>query len=268
MFGREPIWFAPRRDRDNTMKRHIVAASVLALSAVALSGCVGVSVTAQERPIDRAFSDFTTRTELNARMLGDDPRLFANVSTTVVEGRVHLAGTVNSDAERQRAQQLAYATPGVTEVINNIEVTSTGGLIETVDDRWISGQVRAAILSDGGIRDSNYTIDTQNSVVYIMGIAQSETELTRVLNHASGVRGVRQVVNYAVLKDDPRRVQPMAAPVLDYTQPQASNAQPPVLSDDVGRGVAEGSYLPKPVEVTPMPADSGNATGAPRPLIR
>lgn len=250
------------------MKRRILLAGAVVLSATTLSGCVGVNVTAQERPLDRAFADFSTRTELNARMLAEDPRLFANVSTVVLEGRVHLAGTVDTDAERQRAQQLAMATPGVGDVINNIEVTrSGGGLLETVDDRWISGEIRAAILTDGTIRDSNYTIDTQNNVVYIMGIAQDEAELSKVLKHAATVRGVRQVVNYAVMKDDPRRQQ--AAPALDYTLPQTSRAEPPVLSNETTQGVAQsGGAMPKPVEVTPLPTDPSKATGAPKPLLR
>jgi osmotically-inducible protein OsmY len=251
------------------MNRNLFAVSAIVLSSVALSGCVGVNVTAQERPLERAFSDFGTRTELNARMLAEDPRLFANVSTVVLEGRVHLAGTVNNEAERQRAQQLAMATPGVSEVINNIEVTQSGGILETVDDRWISGQVRAAILTDGTIRDSNYTIDTQNNVVYVMGIAQNEAELGKVLNHAASVRGVRQVVNYAVLKDDARRQAVDApAPVYDYTATQTSRTQPPVLSDEPARGVAQGGAMPAPVDVTPLPSDPSQATGAPRPLLR
>jgi osmotically-inducible protein OsmY len=253
------------------MKRTLLAAGAVVLSAVTLSGCVGVNVTAQERPFDRAFADFSARTDLNARMLAEDPRLFADVSTTVLEGRVHLAGTVASEAQRQRAQAMASAVPGVVEVINNIEVTQSGGLLETVDDRWIAGQVRAAILTDGTIRDSNYTIDTQNNVVYVMGIAQDEIELQRVLNHAASVRGVRQVVNYAVLKDDPARQRPVAspAPVYDYTRPQATNAEPPVLSNDINQGLAQsGGAMPQPVEVTPLPADPSRATGAPRPLLR
>ena len=254
------------------MNRELLAVSAIVLSSVALSGCVGVNVTAQERPLERAFSDFGTRTELNARMLAEDPRLFANVSTVVLEGRVHLAGTVGSDAERQRAQQLAMATPGVAEVINNIEVTQSGGILETVDDRWISGQVRAAILTDGSIRDSNYTIDTQNNVVYVMGIAQNEAELSKVLTHAASVRGVRQVVNYAVLKDDARRQAVEApaapAPVYDYTATQSSQTLPPVLSNEPARGVAQSGAMPVPVDVTPLPSDPSQATGAPRPLLR
>jgi osmotically-inducible protein OsmY len=253
------------------MKRDRLAAAAVLLSAITLSGCVGVNVTAQERPFDRAFADFSARTDLNARMLAEDPRLFANVSTTVLEGRVHLAGSVNTEAERQRAQQLAYAAPGVVEVINNIQVAQGGGILETVDDRWIAGQVRAAILTDGTIRDSNYTIDTQNNVVYIMGIAQDDAELRKVLNHAAAVRGVRQVVNYAVLKDDPSRQRTVTAPdaVFDYTQPQAAANEPPILSDELNQGVAGANgALTKPVEVAPLPADPTRATGSPLPLIR
>jgi osmotically-inducible protein OsmY len=264
-------WSGLQQQESQIMKRNLLAASAIIVSALTLSGCVGVNVTAQERPFDRALSDVSTRAELNTRMLTEDPRLFANVSTTVLEGRVHLAGTVNDEMERQRAQQMAQSLPGVVEVINNIEVTKGGGILATIDDRWISGEVRAAILSDGAIRDSNYTIDTQNNVVYVMGIAQNEVELQKVLNHAARVRGVRQVVNYAVLKDDPRRQGP-TTPVYDYTRPQTSAVEPPVLSEDTARGVAQSGppagALPKPVDVTPLPLDPSQATGAPRPLLR
>jgi osmotically-inducible protein OsmY len=267
--------------------RVVLIAGVCA-AATGLSGCVGVSVTAQERPFLKALDDFSARTDLNARLLAEDPLLFANVSTTVVEGRVHLAGTVASPEQRERAQQLAWTSPNVREVINNIEVTRSGGILETAGDRWISGQVRARILSDSGIRDSNYTIDTQNNVVYIMGIAQSSDELDRVLSHAAVVPGVAQVVNYAVLKDDPRRFD-APAPEAPREAPSASStfwapdteaetlvvspAQPPVLTDDRGGGLASstppGGFAPEPVEVQQLPSqDDGQATGKPRSLLR
>ena len=175
------------------------------LAAFALSGCVGISLNTQERSFSHALDDFNTRTELNARLLGESPSLFANVSTTVIEGRVHLSGTVPTNDDRIKAARLAWATPNVREVVNDIEVTETGGLGDIARDRWISAQVRSRILTDGAIRDINYTIDTQNKVVYVLGIAQDQTELDRVLQHARSVDEVRRVVNYALLKDDPRR---------------------------------------------------------------
>lgn len=179
--------------------------TVLVLLAFALTGCVGVALTTQERSLSNAVDDFNTRTELNARLLGESASLFANVSTTVIEGRVHLSGTVPTNEERLTATRLAWATPNVREVVNDIEVTEAGGLGDVARDRWISTQVRSRILTDGAIKDINYTIDTQNKVVYVHGIAQSQAELERVITHARSVPDVRRVVNYALLKDDPRR---------------------------------------------------------------
>lgn len=175
------------------------------LLAASLSGCIGLSLQPEERPLSRAVDDFNAQTELNARLIAEDPALFANVNTTVIEGRVHLSGTVPTNEERLTASRLAWATAHVREVVNDIEVTELGGLGDVARDRWISAQVRARILTDGAIRDVNYTVETQNSVVYILGIAQSQVELDRVLAHARTVPDVRRVVNYALLKDDPRR---------------------------------------------------------------
>lgn len=186
------------------------------IAALVLNGCVGVALDPQERPFSKAVDDFNTRTELNARLLGEDPSMFANVSTTVIEGRVHLSGTVPTEEERRKATQLAWATPNVVEVVNDIEVTDQSGLADTARDRWISAKVRAGILADTSIRDVNYTIDTQNRVVFILGIAQDRAELDRVIAHARSVDGVDRVVNYAVLKDDPRR---FAEPAGSYVHP-------------------------------------------------
>jgi osmotically-inducible protein OsmY len=177
---------------------------VIALGA-SLSGCVGVSLNTEERSFSNAVDDFNTRTELNARLLGQSAAMFANVSTSVIEGRVHLSGNVPRDEDRLTATRVAWAAPNVREVINDIEVTNEPDLLDTARDRWINTQVRTALLTDGAIKDINYTIDTQNRTIYVLGIAQDQAELDRVLAHARSVAGARRVVNYALLKDDPRR---------------------------------------------------------------
>ncbi len=184
-----------------TMTRILIA---IVLSA-SLTGCVGVSLTTEERSFSNAVGDFNARTDLNARLLAQGPELFTNVATSVIEGRVHLSGTVPTNEDRLTATRLAWGTPNIKEVVNDIEVTNEGDLLDTVRDRWINTQVRARILSDAAIKDINYTINTQNRTIYILGIAQDQAELDRVLVHARSVPEARRVVNYALLKDDPRR---------------------------------------------------------------
>jgi osmotically-inducible protein OsmY len=178
---------------------------LLAAAAVSLQACVGVSLDPGERPFSKAVDDLNTKAELNARLLSESAKLYGNVSTSVIEGRVHLAGNVPTDEERLKATEIAWATPNVVEVVNDIEVLERASITDVARDRWISTKVRAQILSDNSIRDVNYTIDTQNRVVFILGIAQDRAELERVIKHARSVENVERVVSYAVLKDDPRR---------------------------------------------------------------
>ena len=95
--------------------------------------------------------------------------------------------------------------PGVREVINEINIRDRGDLLHYLKDLRITGQLRFELLRDLAIKDINYSIETQNAVVFLMGIAQDKAELDRVTNHARNISGVTRVVSYAVLKDDPKR---------------------------------------------------------------
>lgn len=183
------------------LKRYLVVIA----ATLSLGGCLGVQVNTQERSFFTALDDLNMQIELNARLIGESGALFANVNSTVIEGRIHVSGTVPSPDQRILVTRIAWSIPRVTEVVNDIEVTIATGLADTALDRWTTAQVRSLILSDISVRDSNYTIDTESAVVYIHGIAQNHTEMERVLVHARSVSEAKRVVNYALLKDDPRR---------------------------------------------------------------
>ena len=178
---------------------------VLALT-VQLAGCVGIQLNPQERNFLAAVDDLNIQTEFNARLIGESGALFANVNSTVIEGRLHITGTVPAQADRQKVTRIAWTIPAVKEVVNDIEVTSETGLVEAARDRWITAQLRALMIGDSRIRDSNYAIDTENSIIYLNGIAQNREELERVMGYAKSVTEARQVVSYVIMKDDPRRV--------------------------------------------------------------
>lgn len=177
---------------------------VLALS-VQLAGCVGIQLNPQERNFLAAVDDLNIQTEFNARLIGESGALFANVNSTVIEGRLHITGTVPAQADRQKVTRIAWSIPSVKEVVNDIEVTSQTGLVEAARDRWITAQLRALMIGDNRIRDSNYAIDTENGIIYLNGIAQDREELQRVMDYAKSLTEARQVVSYVIMKDDPRR---------------------------------------------------------------
>ena len=66
-------------------------------------------------------------------------------------------------------------------------------------------QLKAKLLIDKDVSAVNYSVDAVRGIVYLMGIAQSQDELDRVIGYARNIRYVQKVVNHVLLKDDPRR---------------------------------------------------------------
>jgi len=52
------------------------------------------------------------------------------------------------------------------------------------------------------VQSINYTVDTVDHVVYLMGVAQDETELNRTIDHARRTKGVSNVVSYVRLRGE------------------------------------------------------------------
>ena len=212
----------PQRDRFLTRltrypcrKAGPALALVLLLGgSLSLSGCaellVGAAATtgiaiAEERSVGDAVDDLTIRAALNHLFFTDDVKLYGDVSFTVIEGRVLLKGRVPTPEARVHALRIAWQAAGVREVINEIQVTDDSGLLDFARDTWISAQLKGALLVDGDVLSINYSVETVNGTVYILGIAQDEAELARVIEHARGIEDVKRVVSHAVLKDDQRR---------------------------------------------------------------
>jgi len=169
------------------------------------AAATGATVVAQERPVGKAIDDFGIRTSLNNLFFRDNLDLYERVTFTVVEGRVLLKGSVVSPESRRRATELAWQADGVREVINEIQVTNQGGVVDYARDTWISSQLKTKMMFATDVLSINYNIETVNGVIYLMGIAQSQRELDRVIAMARDVPNVVEVVSHVVLKNDPSR---------------------------------------------------------------
>ena len=191
-----------------------VALVLLLAGSLSLSGCaellIGAAATtgvaiAEERSVGDAVDDLTIRTELNHLFFRDDVELFGDVSFSVIEGRVLLKGSVPTPDDRIRALRLAWQAAGVREVINELQVADDSGILDYARDTWISAQLKGKLLVDGDVLSINYSVETVNGTVYLLGIAQDEAELTRVTEHARSIEDVKRVVSHVVLKDDRHR---------------------------------------------------------------
>mgnify|MGYP002526886494 CR=1 FL=1 len=155
--------------------------------------------------IGSAVDDAAIRIQIRDRLLDQSDLLFGAVGIESIEGRVLLSGNVPSADDRVEAARMAWQVSGVREVYNEIEIRDRGTIGDYLKDVAISTQLRFKMLADKEVASINYTLETVNGVVYLMGIAQHQEELDRVTGHARTISNVVRVVSYVVLKDDPER---------------------------------------------------------------
>jgi len=198
------------------VRPQMLVPALFLIGALALSGCGGGGLlvsaattggvaAVQERSVGDAVDDLTIRAELNQLFFEDNVDLLQSVSFNVIEGRVLLKGSVKKQEHRVQALELAWQAGGVRELINEIQVTDQGGIVNYARDTWISTQLKAKILFDSNIYAINYNVETINGIIYVVGIAQDTAELDLVIEQARRIKNVKKVVSHVVMKDDPRR---------------------------------------------------------------
>ena len=181
----------------------------LAVALGALTGCASTVIGAgavagnaamQDRGFVKTVEDTATETKINAKLLSYSAELFVDVSVEVYEGRALLTGKVKRTNDRIEAVRVAWNVSGVREVINEIQVEDTSDLLDAARDHWVTAELATKITFDKQIKSVNYSIDTVNGTVYLMGIAQNEAELERVRNIARQLAYVRRIVSYVRVK--------------------------------------------------------------------
>ena len=138
------------------------------------------------------------------------PRVY-DLRVSVVDGITTLTGMVATAAQRADVEGLARragASTLVNAVVINRDVEqmladrrapgySRAG--HPVTDTWITNRVRGTFMRDELIRGGDITIETLNGVVTLRGRVRSEPGRQRALELASGVEGVRRVLDALVI---------------------------------------------------------------------
>ncbi|MCB1592842.1 MAG: BON domain-containing protein [Alphaproteobacteria bacterium] len=170
--------------------------------AAGVGGAAGIAAS-QEGGLERAGSDAWIQTQINDLWLRHDFEMFRKLDLTVNQGRVLITGVVQNPEHRVEAVRLAWQPSGVKSVINEVKVANSEGITGYAKDTWITTKLRAILVADREVESVNYSIDTVQGTVYLMGFAQDQQELERVIAKSRTVSGVKRVVSYVKLVGAP-----------------------------------------------------------------
>ena len=174
--------------------------------SMALSGgATAATAASEERGLTQSVNDNGIMVGIENDMLQVDSNMVIDIDVNVHEGRVLLAGQVDKPETRVTAVKIAWQQPNVVEVINEIKVTQSESVGEYLHDAWLAQILRNTLLVDSQVRSINYNVDCVAGTIYLMGVAQDQTELQRVIDHARDIPYVRNVISFVRLKNDPAR---------------------------------------------------------------
>ncbi|HEY1798375.1 MAG TPA: BON domain-containing protein [Stellaceae bacterium] len=248
---------------DRTLPWVIVLAAPLALG-----GCAGALVVgglaaaggagyeaASERGVDGSYDDYAIKSGIQNAWNNADPGSFANFNVTVYGRDVLLTGDAGDEGAKQRAFQLASQVPGIQHIYNEIEVGNPENGWDTAQDAWMTAQLRKDLVLEQDVRSDNYTIETANGSIYLMGSARSQEELAKATYLARYVPGVRRVVSYVQIRSGVPIAQGQSSPP-PLGPSEGYNSGPSSYS-----GSGPSSYSGGPDGgYTPPSAPAGNST--------
>ena len=180
-----------------------LSVSIPACQSVYLAGTSqALLVNKQERSFTNYVEDTIILAQLKNIYFSTNEKIFFNVGVEVNEGRILLTGGVEKINIRIEATKLAWGIEGVREVINEIQISSNEGILNYADDLVMKTKIKGKLLFNKEILNLNYSVEVVNGIVYLIGIAQNQEELTVVIDICKETYGVKDVIEYVRLKSE------------------------------------------------------------------
>jgi hyperosmotically inducible protein len=167
----------------------VVAAPLLGVGLLALGGCASTMTTERTQVADSAI------TEVVEASLGANEKVKARqVEVQTREGVVYLTGVVDTADARREAARLAWGTPGVRGVFNDLTVGElTVG--DWMDDIMISSKVKSSLIANTLLRAGDIDVSSSQGVVTLIGRVSSQAIKTDAERVARATKGVSDVNN-------------------------------------------------------------------------
>jgi len=163
-------------------------------------GCVGAALLIATTACGPASPDFekTADDALSNAAIDRVDADYDNDARTV-----HLTGTVNSEAERQRAEDVVQKAVGTgAKVANEVTVANKDEDIADDLDDGIESRLGELVDRESDLKDYGISFDANNGVLTITGDVDTTAERDKVGDLARSQPGVKDVVNSLEVKPD------------------------------------------------------------------
>jgi osmotically-inducible protein OsmY len=183
----------------------LVATTLLSGCAAAIIGgiAIGASMHHDRRGSGTVVEDKQLGVKIRDRLhQADGPGEDNHIKTVTYNLVVLLLGEVETDSERQRAEEIAASIPTVRWVVNELEVMPQTSLKARSHDAYLNSKAKSVLFGRGidGFDPTRVDVTTVRDTVYMMGLVTRE-EADAAAERVSRVRGVEKVIKVFEYQD-------------------------------------------------------------------
>lgn len=172
--------------------------ALLLLSILFLNGCLGQIWTGANLVYDRhnlykKMNDYELSAQAN-HLIFKDTRFKCPtciVDITAFNDDLLMAGHVPTLAMKEELERRVAHLPSYRHIYNKVSVSHQPP--QTLEDAWITMQIRTQVLADSTIDPQPFKVATTDRIVYLMGEVRS-SEARRIIQIAAETHGVLKVV--------------------------------------------------------------------------
>lgn len=151
----------------------------------------------------RAVTDATLTAKVKSNLLWNEHVSGTDIAVSSKNGVVTLEGSVGSEAQRDLAVQLSRNTDGVESVRNRLtvhgmektEASMVDKAAAAVGNTFLTGKVKAALLSSKGMEGANVSVSSEGGTVTLTGTVTSKQQEAHVVEVVDNVQSVEKVVS-------------------------------------------------------------------------
>lgn len=158
------------------------------------AGCAVFSDDPRVRTPGTMLDDQVIESMVKREIWNSDPAFdSAHLVAISYNGVLLLAGQVETEALKQRAEEIARSFDKVRKVHNEIQVGGPISMVARANDSWLTSKVKTRMLANSEVAARKIKVVTENGTVYLMGMLPRE-EADAAVEVARSVYGVQKIV--------------------------------------------------------------------------
>lgn len=154
---------------------------------------------------DRSFKDDLSDSKLNFTIRNalakKDIKYVLDIELTIFEGVVLLNGALPNTSVIDEVVETVWNVNGVKKVYNYIRINAPNNQSTISEDAAISAKIRYELSITKGVSSSNYKITMDDGTIYLMGIAEDEEELKKVISIIKNTPSISKITTLVRFKN-------------------------------------------------------------------